>query len=274
MGKFHLLKNPSSWRRISIANWNAPNDPTVYGFFEIDVTNALAFIEKINKTSPIKITMTHVVAKAAALILARHPDLNGIIRWKQIYLRDTVDIFLQVAIEAADENSKPDLSGCKVECCDKKTLVEIATDVSVKSNKIRKNEDELFKKTLSFMNKIPPWLLSFVVRLSSFLIYNLGVNIPSLGLREDPFGSCMVTSVGMWNIPPGFAPLVPVSRVPLIICAGEVKDKPWVVDGEIKIRPIQNLTVTFDHRFIDGLTGSKMARFFRELMTDPEKFMS
>ncbi len=41
-------------------------------------------------------------------------------------------------------------------------------------------------------------------------------------------------------------------------------DRPWVVDGQIAIRKIMNISVTFDHRVLDGLTAAK---FNQEIVT-------
>ncbi|MBI2338879.1 MAG: 2-oxo acid dehydrogenase subunit E2 [Deltaproteobacteria bacterium] len=272
---FHPLKNPASWRRISIAVWNAPNDPTVYGKLEIDATAALAHLEKLNRggsatgDSPVKITMTHLAARAIALTLHKFPDINGIIKWKKIYLRKTVDIFLQVAIEEGNEGERPDLSGAKIDACENKSVVQIARELKDKSGQIRRKEDPQFKATIRLLNLVPTFLLSWVIRFLTFLNYNLGVNLTGLGVPRDPFGSVMITSVGSLGMPPGYAPLVPISRVPIIVCVGQVAEKPWVAAGAVVVRPILELKFTFDHRFIDGLTGSRMAKYFRELLENP-----
>jgi 2-oxoisovalerate dehydrogenase E2 component (dihydrolipoyl transacylase) len=41
-------------------------------------------------------------------------------------------------------------------------------------------------------------------------------------------------------------------------------DRPWVVDGQIVIRKIMNIGVTFDHRVLDGMTAAK---FNQEIVT-------
>lgn len=272
--KFHRLKHTSGWRRIAVANWRAPNDPTVYGSLPMDFTQAQIFLDQINRASDVKISATHLVAKATALMLAKFPDLNGIVRWNSIYLRKTVDIFLQVAIGKDSPDEKLDLSGAKIENCDQKSLLEIARELKEKANLIRSQRDPHIQKTVNLFNKIPQWLLSWVVRLGSFLVYNFDLHLPQLGLMADSFGSAMVTSVGMLKMPAAFAPLVPASRVPLIICVGQVTDQPVVVDGQVVVRPMLDLTVTFDHRFIDGLMGSRMVHYFRQLFEDPSKFLS
>lgn len=272
--KFERLKNPSAWRRIAVATWKTPNDPTVYGKLPIEFSKALTFLDEINSKSSQKITVTHLVGKALALVLKKYPDLNGIIRWKRIYLRKKVDLFFQVAVEERGPGEKPELSGAIVEACEDKSLGEIAASLKLKSRAIREGDESHFKATFALLKHVPPLLLSWIIRLATFIIYNLGLSFPKLGLPADPFGSAMVTSVGMWHLPPGFAPLVPVSRVPLIVCVGEVRDKPWVIDGQLSVCPILTLTFTFDHRFMDGLTGSRMAHYFRDILENPEKHLA
>jgi pyruvate/2-oxoglutarate dehydrogenase complex dihydrolipoamide acyltransferase (E2) component len=272
--KFVRLKNPSSWRRLAVANWSAPDDPTVYGSLNIDFTNGQDYLKKINENSKIKISETHLVAKAIALTLKRFPDLNGIVRRRKIYLRKTVDIFLQVAVAEQDENEKPDLSGVVIESCDEKSLSEIATELKEKSQNVRSKEDERFKSTLNLLKFVPSLLLPWVLKLISFLIYDLGLDLSRFGLPEDPFGSAMVTSVGMLKVPSGFPPLVPMSRVPLIVCVGQTGLKPLVVNGEVVARPVLDLSVTFDHRFIDGLVGARMNERFVNIIQNPETHLS
>lgn len=273
MGRFERLKNPSYWRRLSIASWKAPNDPTVFFSFPIDFSQAQSFLEKINSDSPVKITQTHFIAKSLALTLARYPELNGIIRWRCIYLRKTVDIFLQVAIAEKSEGERPDLSGAKIESCETKSLLEIASELKEKSRMIRERKDPQFKKSFNLLRVVPAFLLTWIIRLMSFLIHNLGIDLPRLGLPADPFGSAMVTNVGSLGMESGFAPLLPMSRSPLIVCVGEVRDKPWVVDGQVQVRPIIDLGISLDHRFIDGLSGSRMANYFKKIIENPEDYI-
>jgi pyruvate/2-oxoglutarate dehydrogenase complex dihydrolipoamide acyltransferase (E2) component len=271
---FRKLKNPASWRRLSVATWKAPNDPTVYGHFDVDITHALAFLEKINQTAPTKITMTHLIIKATALMMKKYPDCNGIIRWNKIYLRNTVDIFAQVAIAEASKGDKPDLSGAKIKQCDEKSLVEISKGLQAKSQYIREGEYKTFKSTLNLLNFVPDLLLRPFLRLIEFLLYDLALDLSWAGIPYDPFGTAMVTSVGALGTPAGYAPLVPLSRCPFIICAGTVVKKPWVVNDQVVPRHIIDIRGTFDHRFMDGLIASRMFHYFNEILATPEKFMS
>jgi pyruvate/2-oxoglutarate dehydrogenase complex dihydrolipoamide acyltransferase (E2) component len=54
----------------------------------------------------------------------------------------------------------------------------------------------------------------------------------------------------------------------IAISFGAITKKPWVVNGEVAIRDILHLTVTFDHDVIDGVPAR---RFVQDLITHIEK---
>jgi pyruvate/2-oxoglutarate dehydrogenase complex dihydrolipoamide acyltransferase (E2) component len=273
MSKFKRVKKLSVWRKLALVTWSPPGDPSVYGQFEFDATNAIQFIADYNKKHNSKVTITHFAAKAVGLTIAKYPGINGLIKWGQLYARDSVDIFLQVAIPFKNDDTKENLSGAKINKIDKKPLREIVNELGDQVHDIRDDRDPQFQKTFDMAKRIPVWLLKPLVRIHEFLVYNLNINAPSLGMVPDPFGSAMVTSVGSLGIPPGLAPLVPPSRCPIVICVGKAEDKAWVVDGKIEIRPIISYTATFDHRFMDGLVGSRMFKRFMEVLENPAEHM-
>lgn len=273
---FKRLKGLSAWRRLSLVTWKRPSDPTIYGQFEFDATNLLQVIDNINNNGKCdaKITMTHLVAKGLAMTMAKYPALNGIIRWGTIYLRDTIDIFLQVAVPDENNPLKDHLSGAKISRVDTKSLPEISRELSSRANLVRTGKDPLFQKTFNLARVIPLPILKILTKIHEFLVFNLGVHWPALGLVADPFGSAMVTSVGTLGLPPGFAPLVPPSRCPLLACVGAVQMKPWAIDSTtVAVRPVIGVAFTGDHRFIDGYMAARMFRHFRDFMENPEKYI-
>jgi 2-oxoisovalerate dehydrogenase E2 component (dihydrolipoyl transacylase) len=44
---------------------------------------------------------------------------------------------------------------------------------------------------------------------------------------------------------------------------------PWVVDGEIKVRKICQLALSFDHRVVDGQQGSQFLADVGALLAEP-----
>jgi pyruvate dehydrogenase E2 component (dihydrolipoamide acetyltransferase) len=103
-----------------------------------------------------------------------------------------------------------------------------------------------------------------------YLTYDLGLDLRKLGLPHDQFGSVMITNVGMFGLPVGFAPLVPFSRVPILLTIGAIEARPKAVEGKVEIRPMVTVGATFDHRLLDGFQAGRIARRFRAVVEDPE----
>ena len=104
---------------------------------------------------------------------------------------------------------------------------------------------------------------------TSFVMNSLNLWTPLLGVPRDPFGSAMVTSIGSLGLEIGFVPLVPYSRIPLLIAVGAMSEKPVVRNGVIQIGKMLPLCATFDHRIIDGAHASHMVRTIKQIFANP-----
>src|SRR5262249_48888675 len=161
----------------------------------------------------------------------------------------------------------------KIARVDEKSLAAIAGELTERAERVRSHADAGVERTKSMVQRLPNTLLGWTVRALEFLIYDLEVDLSRFGLERDQFGSALVSNIGNFE---GFgmsfalAPLVPISRVPIVVLIGEVQRKP-VVEGErIVPRSIVTLGCTFDHRMIDGAQGTSMAAMLRRVVEDPE----
>ena len=114
--KVKALKKTPPFRKVAIGTWGKPTDPQIYGTIEIDLTKAHAWRDKLPADTP-KVTVTHMIARAVALAMKKHPDLNGFLRFRKIYLRQTVDMTVLVAVE--HESGQEDLSSLKLRDVDR-----------------------------------------------------------------------------------------------------------------------------------------------------------
>ncbi|SEL04824.1 dihydrolipoamide acetyltransferase family protein [Haloferax larsenii] len=55
-----------------------------------------------------------------------------------------------------------------------------------------------------------------------------------------------------------------------ILAVGAIKDKPRVIDGEIVPRKVLTLSLSFDHRIVDGAQGARFTNRIKELLEDPK----
>src|SRR6185295_8480526 len=86
------------------------------------------------------------------------------------------------------------------------------------------------------------------------------------------FGSMMVTNVGSLGLEEAYVPLVPYSKVPLLIAMGATARELRPGEGD-KIRVVNTirLCATFDHRILDGAHAAKMAKIVRWSFRCPEE---
>ena len=85
-------------------------------------------------------------------------------------------------------------------------------------------------------------------------------------------GTITITNVGIFGVDTGTPILTPGEAA--ILAFGQVKDAPWVVDGELAVRKVCTLALSFDHRLVDGDLGSAMLRDVGAMLTDPLRMLA
>lgn len=254
----------STRRKLAIASWSAPQEGNIYGKLTVDATRALAYLEHLRSTTGQRVSITHLVGKAVSMALAQAPTLNGRVVFDRFIPFSTVDIAFLVALEEGK-----DLAKAKVCDADKKSVADIAAELATQAGRLRDGKDPEFEKSKGAVRAMPMFLLKRLVALTGFLAGGLGLTIKALGVERFPFGSCIVTSVGMFGLDEGYVPPTPFARVPLYILVGAVRDQPKVEDGAVVIRPHLTITATIDHRFIDGAQLGVLAKVVRRYLEDP-----
>ncbi|CAB4687438.1 MAG: 2-oxo acid dehydrogenase subunit E2 [Actinobacteria bacterium] len=82
-------------------------------------------------------------------------------------------------------------------------------------------------------------------------------------------GTITITNVGVLGIDGGTPILTPGQGA--ILAVGQIREIPWTVKGKMKVRPICQLTLSFDHRMIDGELGSRFLARIGALLEDPSE---
>jgi 2-oxoisovalerate dehydrogenase E2 component (dihydrolipoyl transacylase) len=80
-------------------------------------------------------------------------------------------------------------------------------------------------------------------------------------------GTITITNVGVFGVDSGTPIITPGEAA--ILAFGQVKDAPWVIDGQLAVRKVGTLSLSFDHRIIDGAIGSAVLRDVGAMLTDP-----
>jgi len=85
-------------------------------------------------------------------------------------------------------------------------------------------------------------------------------------------GTFTITNVGVFGVDTG-TPILNTGEAG-ILALGAIKQAPWVVDGELAVRTVCQLALSFDHRVMDGQQGSQFLADVGALMADPGVAMS
>ena len=85
-------------------------------------------------------------------------------------------------------------------------------------------------------------------------------------------GTITITNVGVFGVDAGTPILTPGEAA--ILAFGAIRDMPWVVDGQIAVRKVTTLSLSFDHRIVDGELGSAVLRDVGWMLEDPIRMLA
>jgi pyruvate dehydrogenase E2 component (dihydrolipoamide acetyltransferase) len=80
-------------------------------------------------------------------------------------------------------------------------------------------------------------------------------------------GTITITNVGVFGVDTGTPIINPGEAA--ILAFGAIRDMPWVVDGQLAVRKVLQLALSFDHRLVDGQQGSRFLADVGALLADP-----
>ena len=85
-------------------------------------------------------------------------------------------------------------------------------------------------------------------------------------------GTITITNVGVFGVDAGTPILTPGEAA--ILAFGQVRDAPWVHQGELAVRKVTTLSLAFDHRIVDGELGSAVLRDVGSMLEDPVRMLA
>jgi pyruvate dehydrogenase E2 component (dihydrolipoamide acetyltransferase) len=88
-----------------------------------------------------------------------------------------------------------------------------------------------------------------------------------LKLDDLADGTFTISNLGPYGIEQFIAVINPPQTA--ILAVGTTEEKPVVRDGEVMVRPLMSMTITCDHRAIDGADGAEFLRTVKELLEEP-----
>jgi len=85
-------------------------------------------------------------------------------------------------------------------------------------------------------------------------------------------GTITITNVGVFGVDAGTPILTPGEAA--ILAFGRIREAPWVHDGQLAVRQVTTLSLSFDHRIVDGELGSAVLRDLGQMLEDPVRMLA
>ena len=85
-------------------------------------------------------------------------------------------------------------------------------------------------------------------------------------------GTITITNVGVFGVDAGTPILTPGEAA--ILAFGRIREAPWVHDGQLAVRQVTTLSLSFDHRIVDGELGSAVLRDLGQMLEDPIRMLA
>jgi 2-oxoglutarate dehydrogenase E2 component (dihydrolipoamide succinyltransferase) len=92
-----------------------------------------------------------------------------------------------------------------------------------------------------------------------------------LGIEEMQGGTFTITNGGIF----GSLLSTPIINPPQTAILGmhKIQERPMAVNGQVEIRPMMYLAVSYDHRMIDGKDAVQFLVVLKELLEDPARLL-
>ena len=221
---------PFSRMRAAIAKRMAGSMRDAPHFFvtsEIDMSEAvrLRISLKLSDRVPGEVTYTHLLVKAAAVALQRHPRVNAAYTPEGRAFRDDVNVGIAVALD--DGLIVPVLHDCQ-----RLSLLEVAARANALVERARS-----------------------------------GTPRP----EDLSGGSFTISNLGMYPVEHFTAVINPPQAA--ILATSAIKERPVVRDGQIVIARTMLVTLSSDHRVLDGATSARFLQEFKNLLENPVGLM-
>jgi pyruvate/2-oxoglutarate dehydrogenase complex dihydrolipoamide acyltransferase (E2) component len=251
----------STWRKTASTVYKKPADSKIFGSVEIDITDLNRYIAEKRKGG-LKVTPTHIITLATArAVKAEIPEMNTFIRRGNVISHEQIDVTVSVLLKGAQMGS------VKLEKADELTLEEAVNKLTEKIKIVRRQTDES-QKLKSFLAAIPWPFRKWFYSLAMFLSIDLGIKLP--GVNPNDFGAFIISNIGSLGLDIGYPALLPSANLAFVLVLGGIREKPWVVNGEIVPRTIMKLGIAIDHRVLDASHGGILFKYIKKVVRNPE----
>ena len=223
----------------------------INGLVEVDVTKARQYIRDYEAATGTDISFTAFIVTC----LGKAVDMNKHVqayrrRGNHLVLFDDVDV--NTTIEFEKDGEKFPLLHV-IRAVNKKGYQDINLDIQkAQAEGTRRQGDPT--KASKFLMMLPYFVRRLMFRSAS--------RNPHLAKANS--GTVLLTAVGMFGNGGGWG--IPFIQHTLAVTLGGISEKPVALEGQIEIREMLNVTVSFDHDIVDGAPAARFTSQLKSLI--------
>lgn len=264
-----LVEDVPGYRQMMPYLMQTKNTSHVYIKYTFDMENALAFLENPPPELKGKVTMTMLFLRALTKVLHEFPRMNRFVSGRRLYQRDAIRF--SFSAKKSFEEAAP-LVVIKMDFDPGESMVEMADRIIERLSRGRSDEKSVTDKETNLVLKLPRFGIRFVIWALSVLDYfNL---LPRKFIETDLFyASLFVANLGSVGLEAGYHHNYEYGNIPIFVCIGKVKPMPVVRDGEVVVRRVADIKVTYDERIEDGFNGARGLDRFQYYIEHPEELL-
>jgi len=215
---------PFSAMRQTIAQRMAQSKQTVPHFYltgQVLMRKAMDLRKELNASGEVRITVTDLLVKAAALALRRHPRMNARFDGDAVVVNKDVNIGVAVSVEDG-------LFVPVIKKADERALADVSAELKSLAQTAREGK-----------------------------------------LRPDQYenGSLTISNLGTFGVD-SFLPIINPPEA-CIIGVGRAADQVVVQGGAMRIESLMQVSLSADHRVVDGSQAAEFFQTFRQLLEEP-----
>ena len=208
--------------------------PAVSMSMSADVTKLMQLRKQANekREKERRVTVTHVILKAACDTIMDFPILYSSFNGKRVV--ENPELVLNVPVDMENH-----VEYLVIHDPAAMTFAEFIDACYDEIEKIQRGDGE-FRKKVEFIMKIPHFIRKLALKLP-------GQDIKFL---REHYGNFVVSNFGSLGADAGT--LASAQPMIAVLCMGRIANTPFEKEGGYEFKPMLPLTMTFDHRPVDG----------------------
>ena len=220
----------------------------MYGLIDVDVTAAKRLLACQDPPGSLTAFVVGSVARAAAA----HPEVHAYRNWRgQLVTHHYVDVGTMVEISTPQGLfALPHV----LRDADVRGVPELTAELR------RVKREPSTSPSGRWLDRAAPT----ATRIPGAIPAMYAVMARSVTARQR-IGTVAVTAVGMFAGGGGFG-ITPLTLMSLEVIVGGMSQRPRIVDGQVAVRDVLDLTLAIDHNVVDGAPAARFAAEFRRLL--------